>query len=185
MSDKKVILRPLEEQDTANILRWRNADEVRRNLFTQTLLTEEQHLRYFRSMVQSGRCRQYIITEVGPESIDIGTVFLKNIDVAKKQAEFGIFIGEPKGRGKKLSYLATYSILRIAFEEIGLNRVYLSVVGDNIPAVKTYLRVGFCETGRELNTFPREDHFVDVIHMAISRESWEREQSGEDQSNCL
>ena len=105
MSDKKVILRPLEEQDTANILRWRNADEVRRNLFTQTLLTEEQHLRYFRSMVQSGRCRQYIITEVGPESIDIGTVFLKNIDVAKKQAEFGNILSGRGGADRLLHFM--------------------------------------------------------------------------------
>ena len=122
MKDKKVVLRPLEEGDTANIVRWRNEDEVRRNLFTQALLTEEQHLRYFRTVVQSGRCKQYVIVLNGEPPTDIGTVFLKNIDLEQKQAEFGIFIGERSSRGRNLSMPATDAILEIAFEELGLDR---------------------------------------------------------------
>lgn len=171
-------LRELEERDTANIVRWRNGNEVRRNLFTQTLLTEEQHLHYFHNVVQSGRCRQYIIVLKDTPSVDIGTVFLKNIDAELNQAEFGIFIGEPQGRGKKLSYPATNAVLRIAFEELGLRRVYLSVVGDNIPAVTTYLRSGFREYDREASSFHREGYSVDIIHMEITKEQWEREQLG-------
>lgn len=178
-------LRPLEERDTANIVRWRNADEVRRNLFTQSLLTEEQHLRYFRSVVASGRCRQYVIVLQDTPPADVGTVFLKNLDVERKQAEFGIFIGEPAGRGKKLSFLATEAVLRIAFRELGLERVYLSVVGDNIPALRTYLRVGFHEFDREENAFPRADGFTDIIHMDITKEQWEGAHDGKDQSHDL
>ena len=185
MDNNQIILRKLEERDTANIVRWRNSEAVRRNLFTQSLLTEEQHLRYFRNTVQTGRCRQYIIQVCGEKPLDVGTVFLKNVDPEQKQAEFGIFIGEPGARGKHLSLAATTAVLQIAFTELGLERVYLAVVGDNLPAVKTYLRAGFQEIGRELNVFPRERQFADIIHMDIARENWEREQHGENQSKPL
>lgn len=178
MKDKKVVLRPLEEGDTANIVRWRNEDEVRRNLFSQALLTEEQHLRYFRSVVQCGRCKQYVIVLNDEPPTDIGTVFLKNIDLGQKQAEFGIFIGERSCRGRNLSLPATDAILEIAFEELGLDRVYLSVIGDNISAIKTYRRVGFREYGRDANAFRRESGSVDVIHMDLTKAQWEREKNG-------
>ena len=178
MNAELIELRELEERDTANIVRWRNDDEVRRNLFTQTLLTEEQHLRYFHTVVQSGRCRQYIIILKDTSPVDIGTVFLKNIDAELNQAEFGIFIGEPQGRGKRISFPATNATLQIAFESMGLRRVYLSVVGDNIPAIKTYLRIGFHEYDRETEAFPRNGHSVDIIHMEITKEQWECEQRG-------
>ena len=179
MDNKVITLRQLEERDAENIVRWRNSEAVRRNLFTQSLLTVEQHLHYFHSVVQTGRCKQYVIRIQNEEPLDIGTVFLKNIDPEQKQAEFGIFIGEDCGRGKRLSYYITVEMLRIAFEKLGLERVYLSVVGDNTPAIKTYLRAGFRETGREPRAFPRGEHFVDIIHMDFTRENWERVQHGE------
>ena len=173
MNAERIKLRELEEQDTANIVRWRNADDVRCNLFTQTLLTEEQHLQYYHSVVKTGCCKQYIIVLKETPPVDIGTVFLKNINMDLEQAEFGIFIGEPHGRGNKLSYPATYAILQIAFEKIGLRRVYLSVVEDNLPAMTTYRRIGFREYDREQGGFLRDDRCVDIIHMEITKEEWE------------
>lgn len=185
MNDNRITLRELEERDAAQIVRWRNSDAVRRNLFTQTLLTEEQHLQYFRSVVLTGRCRQYVIVMDGTPPLDIGSVFLKNIDPEKKQAEFGIFIGEAQGRGKKLSGQATDAVLRIAFEELRLDRVCLSVVADNLPAIKTYLRAGFQETSREAGAFPRGAACVDVIHMDISKQQWEKAHYGKTQNHSL
>lgn len=40
----KVVLRKINELDTANIVRWRNSESVKMNLFTQSELSAEQHL---------------------------------------------------------------------------------------------------------------------------------------------
>lgn len=174
MNKLEVTLRPIEESDADNIVRWRNTNEVRRNLFSRSLLTKEQHLNYYRTVVCSGKCKQFIITIKEQNEIDIGTVFLKNIDLNDLQAEFGIFIGESAGRGKNCSLPATEQILRIAFREMGLVRVYLYVVEDNAPAIKTYLRAGFREINREPDRFFREDISLDVIKMEITAEDWRR-----------
>jgi RimJ/RimL family protein N-acetyltransferase len=77
----EVILRKIKASDTDNIVRWRNSDSVKRNLFTQSELTAEQHLGWLKSKVETGSCAQYIIVvSENSTNTDIGTVFIKNID---------------------------------------------------------------------------------------------------------
>ncbi len=167
-----VFLRPLERTDTEDIVRWRNSEQVKKNLFTQTDLTPAQHLHYYETVVCSGKCRQYIIVTADDARKAIGTVFLKNIDPAGKTAEFGIFIGEAAYRGKGLSASATRQILKVAFLELLLEEVTLSVVEDNLPARKSYERVGFQETGRIFGGFHRQAEILDVIEMKLQRDRW-------------
>lgn len=139
-----VRLRKITLQDTSNIVKWRNSEYVRKNLFTQDDLTEEMHINWFHSKVETGLCAQYIIVvEDNDELHEIGTTFLKGINKEKKEGEFGIFIGEDAYRGKHLSSMATKEIIKIGFQELGLNRIWLSVFEDNLPAIKSYKNVGF------------------------------------------
>lgn len=140
----KVNLRRIALSDTANIVRWRNSEDVRKNLFTQDDLTEAQHINWFHSKVEPGFCAQYII-EVSDESgiHDIGTTFIKGIDKEKKEGEFGVFIGEASFRGKHLSAEITKEMIQIGFQELNLKRVWLSVFEDNYAAIKAYRKVGF------------------------------------------
>ena len=112
--------------------------------------------------------------------MSIGTVFLKNIDSVKKQAEFGIFIGEPVGKGRHYALPATDKILEVAFEEMKLDRVYLYVVEDNVPAIRTYIHAGFTEYTREPGRFIREGKPLDVIAMDITSDTWRRMHNEQD-----
>ena len=75
-----------------------------------------------------------------------GTISLKNIDYESKQAEYAI-ITPSYVHGKGFSYAATIEILEYAFYTLGLNRVYLNVVKDNIRANAFYKKVGFVFEG--------------------------------------
>ena len=143
-----VSLRKLAESDTANIVLWRNAEDVKRWLFSQDEVTEEMHLRWFHDKVEPGFCAQYIINlEEEERRIDIGTTFIKRKDLTSELGEFGIFIGEPSAKGKHCALPATKNMLRIGFNELKLDRIFLEVFSDNIPAIKTYLHAGFRKTG--------------------------------------
>lgn len=171
-----ITLRKLTEDDTANIVRWRNSDSVRKNLFSQALLTEEQHMQYFMSIVQAGKCEQYIITVTeNGEPNDIGTAFIKNIDRLNRKGEFGMFIGEKSAQGKGYALPVVKQMLEIAFSELKLHRVYLSVMADNIPAIKTYERAGFLREGCLTDDYLRRDAFVDVLVMGILENNWHKE----------
>lgn len=76
----------------------------------------------------------------------MGTISLKNIDEKTKSAEYAI-ITSSDAHGKGYAYNATLDILKYAFEEINLNRVYLDVLVDNVRANKFYQKCGFVFEG--------------------------------------
>lgn len=169
----KVYLRPLKLEDTAIIVKWRNLPSVRGNLYSQDELTEAQHISYFHNVVEQGKCAQYIIVvNTGESESEIGTIFIKNIDHSNRKGEYGIFIGEEWARGKGYSKIATSEILRIAFQELNLNRVYLTVLNNNIFAIKAYLSQGFQIEGWLRQDYCRDGVYMNVLLMAVLRDDW-------------
>lgn len=164
----EVTLRPLTLADTSNIVRWRNQPEVYKNLYSQELITEEQHTNYYHKYVETGLVRQFIIVaNLDGEPVDIGTVFLKGIDFVSRKAEYGLFIGELKARGKGYASAIASAALDIAFGELGLNRVYLTVFADNTPAIKSYKRAGFKIEGTLRQDFFDGNQYHDIIIMGV------------------
>lgn len=169
----EVLLREITETDTDNIVQWRNNINVRKNLFSQEELKAEQHRKYLKNVVEAGKCKQYIIHIRNNQcKKDIGTIFIKNIDKKNRKGEFGIFIGEESYRGKGYARKASIKILKMAFEEMGLNRVYLSVMADNAAAIKTYGSIGFSIEGTLRQDYFRGDEYIDVLLMAITKDEW-------------
>ena len=142
---------------------------MKRNLYSRDEVTRESHLRWFHEQVQTGRCIQYILE--CPEG-DIGTVFIKNIDNFHKKGEYGIFIGEEAARGKGYGRRATEQMLRIAFEELDLNRVSLHVFEENIPGIRAYQHAGFKTEGILRDDFRYEDEYLNAVVMGITRKMW-------------
>ncbi len=168
-----VFLRKISLSDTSNIVRWRNSDSVRKNLYSQDLITEEQHVNYFHNYVETGKCLQYIIevkTKEGKK--DIGTVFLKNVDMRSHKAEFGIFIGETSERGKHYASKSAIKMLDKAFNEYKLHRVYLSVFSNNKPAIIAYVKAGFRQEGILKEDYFDGVNYIDIVHMGVIYEDW-------------
>ena len=159
-----VKLIPIAESDTANIIRWRNSELVKQNLFSSDEVTVEIHQHWLSEYVMTGKCCQFIIhVEHNP----VGTVFLKNIDYDNSKAEFGIFIGESTAHGKGYGTIATGLIADFGFQELKLNKIYLSVFHDNKGAIRSYEKAGFKEEGLMRQEYYKDGHFMDVLQMAM------------------
>lgn len=103
----------------------------------------------------------------------IGNCSLFGIDNKNRSAEIGILIGEAGYRDKGFGTDATRVLLRFAFNEVNLNRVYLRVFDYNGRAIRSYEKVGFVQEGRERQAIWRENTYHDVHLMAILREEWQ------------
>ncbi|MGW9210053.1 GNAT family N-acetyltransferase [Embleya sp. NPDC055664] len=77
--------------------------------------------------------------------LPIGTATL-SIDHPVAAAEFFITLGE-EGRGRGLAAPATRLVLDFAFEEAGLENVFLAVLEPNVAAIRAYTRAGFQRIG--------------------------------------
>ena len=162
---ENIILRPITSEDTEMILRWRNSEEVRKYFIYQQEITEEDHRNWLINKVGKGVVIQFIMSEK-VSHFPIGSVYLRDINMENKKAEYGIFIGELCARGKGYGTEAAKLMIQFAFQELGLHKVALRVLKDNLEAIHSYEAAGFIAEG-----IFRDEEFIngkyqDIIFMA-------------------
>lgn len=146
-------LRELKIKDCEGMLEWMH-DQVINCFYTDSVrnATRDSVTKFIEtSHIQrkEGSTYHYAIVDSNDEYL--GTISLKDIEKIKG-AEYAISLRDAfQGRG--IATFATREILRIAFMELGLNRVYLNVLSDNQHANRFY----------EKNRFRYEGESVDCI----------------------
>ncbi|WP_035767541.1 GNAT family N-acetyltransferase [Butyrivibrio sp. NC2002] len=142
LKGKKVFLRPITYDDTQKIVEWRNNPRVRNNFIYREVFTKSGHEQWMKSKVETGDVIQLIICE-NEGARPVGSVYLRDIDRAKKEAEYGIFIGEDDAIGKGYGNEAASLMCAYARDEVLINRLILRVFKDNEAARKSYEHAGF------------------------------------------
>lgn len=168
INGKKIILKPISESDTANIIKWRNSDSVRKNFFIQDILTEEQHQFWLDNRIKSKEVAQFIIINKS-NNTPIGSVFLRDIDNKNNKAEYGIFIGEEGFRNKGFGTEAAALICNYGFFNLNLNRIFLRVFAHNLNAIKSYENAGFKIEGILKSDICIDNNYYDVVIMGKLR----------------
>lgn len=161
----RIFLTGIVDADTEDIVRWRNKDCVRKKFLYQGLFTNESHRNWMETMVATGKVVQFIIWEKSTMQ-KIGSVYLRDVDKINEKAEFGIFIGEEDklscGYGREAADLIT----EYGFKELGLHKIFLRVLADNMRAVKSYQKAGFVQEGVFKEELVLDGKRVDLIFMA-------------------
>ncbi|WP_051209322.1 GNAT family N-acetyltransferase [Butyrivibrio sp. WCD3002] len=138
----KVFLRKITYDDTPLIVKWRNNERVRNNFIYREVFTEEGHNSWMKNQVETGEAIQLIICEK-TDGRPVGSVYLRDVDMELREAEYGIFIGEDDALGKGYGNEAATLMCDYAKDEVGLRRLILRVFTDNEPARKSYEHAGF------------------------------------------
>lgn len=160
----KVCLRPIASSDTDNIVKWRNSPLVRPFFIDHTPLTREIHENWLKTRVFTGNTAQFIIVSK-EDQCDIGTAYLRDIDKVHRNAEFGIYIGDPNHRRKGMGNEAASLICRYGFETLGLHRIFLRVLSSNALAIHCYERIGFQMEGTFREHAFNGERFCDISFM--------------------
>lgn len=91
-----------------------------------------------------------------------------------RDAWLGIGIGARECWGQGYGTDALRVAVRYAFDELGLWRVSLSVLGTNARALRAYAKAGFVEEGRARGQNCYDGARVDEVFMGLLRADWER-----------
>lgn len=168
-----VAIRPISSSDTENVVIWRNNPNVRKFFINQSLITVQSHMEWLNNFVSTKKVYQFII-ENKTENKDVGSIYLRDVDLVHQTAEYGIFIGEDDQRGKGIAYLASKLILDFGFGQLNLKQIILRVLKENTIAIKSYERIGFRqgikdETIEYINDEPHEVIFMDILKEDYSK----------------
>ena len=137
----QIHLRNLKSKDAPLMLEWMQDLSIACFFrFDASSMTAEDCERFISSTDSEINSKHYAI--VNDEDEYLGTISLKNIDKQKREAEYAISTRK-KAHGTGAAMSATKEILRVAFEEMHLQRVYLNVLKENGRANAFYQKVGF------------------------------------------
>lgn len=167
--EHNIYLRPMVEDDTDLIVKWRNQRNVRDYFIYQADFTREGHLYWLHEVVEKGHAAQMMICEKETDK-PVGSVYIRDIDHTHHKGEYGIFIGEESARGKGVGTLAAKLMIEYGFKELGLHRIYLRVLSGNEQAVRSYEKAGFVKEGYLKDDAYINGKYVDIIWMAIVNE---------------
>lgn len=175
-----IYLRLMEQEDTDLIVKWRNEDFVRKNFIYQKPFTKEGHLHWMETMIKTGKVVQFIICT--KEKRPIGSVYLRDIDMVHRKAEYGIFIGEKDVLSKGCGTEAAKLMIRYAFDILKLHKLMLRVFAGNERARKSYINAGFIQEAYLKDDVYLDGGYRDVILMAVINP--EKEEKGPVDSQC-
>lgn len=173
----EIKLRMLKRKDAALMLEWMHDPAIqngfRKNMLGMTMKdveafcaegTEPENLK-------NGDSLHYTITDDTDEYL--GTISLKNIDLINRNAEYAVVIRKV-AQGKGVACKATILVLNKAFEELGLHRVFLSVLSNNEAAIRLYERCGFNYEGEFRDHFKCGDGYLNWKWYSMLKEEYWR-----------
>ncbi len=165
----RVILRPLEREDLPRLAAWRNDPEARQHFFTPYPIAASGQDKWYDAYLARRDGLVFIVQDKG-EGRSLGSIGLDHIDHLNQSAEYGrALIADAADRRRGYAYDASIVLLRYAFEELNLNRIYLEVFADNEPAVRLYERCHFRREGLKRQAVFAGGCFRDVLLMSILR----------------
>lgn len=164
---EKVALGPLRRDLAASYARWMNQLEVRRGLIYMGMATAQSQEKWVEENIEKGAKREPETVEFTvydcTDSTPVGTAGLLRIDHAHGTAEFGIAIGERRGRG--LGTEATRLVLDFAFHVLHLRNVLLETLEWNVAGLTAYERAGFRRVGVRRGAVMSRGRPTDVVIM--------------------
>lgn len=133
---KRVILRPIVEEDWALRFKWLSDPEINATLPSGNglPLTPNTIRERTRKYAASNNESVYF-TIVSEDAVLIRNVQLFKINPWNRNAELGLWIGETSAWGKGYGTEVTEMLVQFAFNRLNLHKVYLTVDSDNLGAM--------------------------------------------------
>jgi len=162
---KRVRLRALEETDLQRCHEWINDPEVIEHLAARFPISTHDERKWL-LQASSGESDKSFAIETA-EGEHIGNIGLHRIHYLDRNAELGILVGAKGWWNQGYGTDAILTLLKFAFEEMGLHRVYLRVDADNPRAIRCYEKCGFIREGTFRDATYRRGKYIDQHFMSV------------------
>jgi UDP-4-amino-4,6-dideoxy-N-acetyl-beta-L-altrosamine N-acetyltransferase len=127
----------LNMQEKEMVLSWRNDKNIRKWMYNKEKIQLKDHLSFIEAL-NSDQTKKYFL--VREEGRDIGVIDL--CQISEKTAHGGLY-QNPKLKG--FGTLLLREMIRFAFEELGVKKLFLEAFEENERAIKLYKKMGFIE----------------------------------------
>ena len=163
-------IRPIKAEDQDCILHWRNLERVRTNMYSDHIISQQEHEAWFaRALIENF---SYLIFLY--ERRPIGCASFTNISVEHDRCYWAFYLGEtdvPRGCGSVMEFL----LLDYAFLTLKIRKLCCEVFAFNAGVIKLHEKFGFVQEGRFLEHYKKNGKYEDIVCLAKFATSWAEE----------
>ncbi|HII15198.1 MAG TPA: GNAT family N-acetyltransferase [Nanoarchaeota archaeon] len=160
------VLKPLSLEYLNDMLGWVNNRDVTKNFAKfGKRITRQQEIAHINRMTASKTDRAFVMET--KEGKYLGNISLHEIDWNAKKARMSILIANREERDRGYGKSAIRRLLKLAFNELGLHKVWLIVFEGNMTARGLYSRCGFQEEGILKDEYFVAGKYHNMVRMAI------------------
>ncbi len=165
----RVTLRRLRTDDGARLLDWRNRAEVSAFMYTDHLITAEEHAGWMvAALARQGR--DDWIVELDDDAV--GLANFVRIDLNVRRAEWGFYLADPALRGRGIGAAVMYLLLRHGFGAMGLHKVWSEVLAANEMVWRLHLALGFTREATLRDQALKGGAYGDVVGLGMLEGEW-------------
>lgn len=154
----KVDLRPIEEEDLPQLIRWGQNRELQHFMDGEYPKDSGEAHQWLREANTDRQTK--LLAIVTKDGRLIGDIELVHIGWRRRECELRIRIGKEEDRNQGHGADAITTLLVHAFSSLHLDRVYLRVYSFNERAIRCYAKCGFRKEGRLRRQADREHEII-------------------------
>lgn len=162
--------RRIEKEDLADRVKWINDPDINETLTFDTPVSLASTEAWFaKTVLDQSKCNLAFFVRNGDSFVAIGFGGFLNIDTKASKAELYITIGNKSFQGKGFGKRLVQFLMHFGFNDLGLQKIYLSTLEHNLRAYGLYESCGFEEEGRFKKHVLHKGKLKGLIYMAAFR----------------
>jgi len=169
----RVYLRALEPEDYTLLHKWRNDDEIGRYFSGTRLFTSTQNEKKWIEDKIFDKVNVSCMICIKETEEPIGCVFLNSIDFLNRSGHCPTFIGAKEHWGKGYATDARVLILKHAFLDKGLERIWAHVHEDNPGSLRMLEKCNFKQEGILRRASYVDGVYKNFVVLSILRDEFE------------
>ena len=166
-----VNLRPLAQTDSGRVHAWRNSAEVAAFMYTDHLISPDEHARWLAGALVDETRRYWIIEDDGAP---VGLANLAGIDLGRRRCEWAYYLGEASVRGRGVGAAVEFIVLEQVFGAMGLHKLWCEVLLENEPVWRLHESFGFVREALYRDHVFKQGRFQDVVGLGLLAADWAR-----------
>lgn len=172
MFDSRIYLRALEPDDYKTSVHWRNDKEIQSMVGGPSYFvsTEREKKWVADSIFDNNRIVLAICLKKNDKYI--GNIMLQDINWINRSGHVPILIGDKEEWSKGFATEARMMMLRFAFFERGLERIYAEILEDNLASIRLHEKCGYKKEGVKRNAVYKNGVFKNIVLMSILKEEF-------------
>ena len=170
LKGKKVTLRAIEKEDIEFLRTMLNDAEMEKNVIGWSFaISQYEQEKWYENQIQNKNNLRYIIET---EENKIGLATISNIDWKNRKASHGIKLyGDMKGKGYGTDTVRT--IMKYAFEELQLNKLYGTILEYNEASINLYKKCGWEVEGVLKESIFKNNKYNNELQVGILKKQYE------------